>query len=481
MRFPRSFGFFFIVASLCFLAVARKSSGEQYISQTYIDTTIQRAYYNINAATDVPGMGPKMEDAIAYAKKVIARLKSIAKDNPNEKYIVWKVGELESQVYLEESGLLVEKQNKKQKIVNDLVNDFNTELGKRRPNFVQLTKTFGQVSTIDASTASDMGVSLSSRKKGIAKEAMSSCEISLEDGNFDRARQELFYLKENLEPLGIQLSQYSVLSAKVQAKITVDSDREFIVESSRKIEEFLSKNDFPDAHGALAVFKDRIEGLRGQITTREWDKYFFKSKKLFETLDRKEDSLVKVNLFVLGTQGITEANDYLEATVKKLGVTQEKIGRIDLAILERAMANKKLRDTAVVKQLAAIPQPALDDTSTLFSDMVSAAKKKAKLKSDSISALKDRGQLTQAEEVRQRNMRLLAEGQKSRVEQMQNDNREKANKEMIEIYTMIEKKNYAAAKEKYLDRQAFLARYIPSPAFTSLDSTVNARCGKKNR
>jgi hypothetical protein len=204
-----------------------------------------------------------------------------------------------------------------------------------------------------------------------------------------------------------------------------------------------------------------------------------------ETLQRKEDSLVKVNLAILGSQGIIEAEAFLDTVVKKLGVAQEKIGRIDLAILERAMANKKLQDTTVIKELAALPQATPDDSGTLFVDLVSAAKKKAQEKSDSARASQQTpGHLSQAEELRQKNMRLLAEGQKKRSDQLLRDNQDKANKQMIEIYTFLEKKDVKKAYEEYTERQSFLARYIPSPAFSALDSTVNARyasIGKKKR
>ena len=471
---------------LLFTTIPRQSFADPpYINQLYIDTTIQRAYYNLTAATDVAGMGPKMEQAIAYAKQVITRLKNIAKGNPNEKYILWKVGELESQVYLEESGLLLEKQNKKQKMVNDQVKDFNTELGRRRPDFARLDGICLQASAIDAATGFDMKQSLASRKKNIAKEAVASLENAVDNGDYDVARIEVVYLRDNLDPLGISLSEFSMLKAKVLAKVTVESDREFIVSYSKKIEDFLSKNNFGEARSALAVFKDRVDGLKGQVLSKEWDRYFFKNKRLSETLERKEDSLVKTNLIILGSQGITEANTFLDSVVKKLGVSHEKIGKIDLAILERAMANKKLQDTTVIKELASLPQTTSDDSSTLFADLVSAAKKKAKAKEDSAVAEKQSHvHLTQAEEVRQTNMRLLAEGQKKRNEEMRKDNQEKANKQMVEIYTLLEKRDYKKAFDEYTDRQAFLARYIPAPAFTALDSTVNARyasAGKKKR
>jgi len=457
----------------------------QYINQLYVDTTIQRAYYNLSSATDVAGMGPKMEQAISYAKQVIERLKNIAHGNPNEKYILWKVGELESQVYLEENGLLLEKQNKKQKLVNDLVKDFNAAIARRRPDFASLDRIWQEANAIDGAAGFDMRQSLTSRKKNIAKEAVASLDNAVDNGDYDVARIEVVYLRENLDDLGISLSEFSMLKAKMLAKVTVESDREFMVSYSRKIEEFLAKNDFGEARPALAVFKDRVDGLRGQVMSKEWDRYFFKNKRLSETLQRKEDSLVKANLVILGARGITEANAYLDTVVKRLGVGHEKIGRIDLAILERAMANKKLQDTTVIKELASMPRAIPDDSSTLFVDLVSAAKKKAQARQDSAKALlPSGGHLTQAEELRQKNMRLLAEGQKKRSEELLKDNREKANKQMVEIYTSLEKKDYKKAFEEYTDRQAFLARYIPAPAFSSLDSVVNARyasLGKKKR
>jgi hypothetical protein len=123
-----------------------------------------------------------------------------------------------------------------------------------------------------------------------------------------------------------------------------------------------------------------------------------------------------------------------------------------------------------------LPPATPDDSSSLFSDLVSVARKKARDREDSVKAAqKPTVRLTQAEEVRQANMRLLQEGAKKRNEQMKKENQDKANKQMVEIYTMLEKKDYKKAYEQYTDRQAFLARYIPAPAFTALDSLVNVR------
>jgi hypothetical protein len=467
--FPAGFAIVFI------LLFARGAPAQQYTSQTFIDTTIQKAYYNLNAATDVSGMGMKMEDAISSAKQIANRLKTIAKGNPNEKYILWKVGELESQIYLEESGLLLEKNQKRQKLVNDLVAPFNAEIGKRRPDFSRLADIHNKALSIDHAKAFDFGTTLEDRKKNVRREAAASLEKAVTEGDFDLAWQELVYLKNNQEPLGISLTQYSIYAAKVQAKIKLDSEREFITGNANTIDALIAKNKFSEARNALGVLEDRVSGIQGLAMKTEWDRYFFRNKRLRESLERKEDSLVRVNTAILRDQGIVAADDYLEGVLKKLGVFHEKIARMELAILEKAMAYRKLQDTAVVKQLASISTPATNDSSSLFSDLVGAAKKKAQEKADS-AKLAQEGNVrhTSAEELRLANMRVSQELKQKRDEEILKENKMKANKLIIDIYVLLDLKQTQKAYDEYTDHQAFLARHVFTASFVALDSTVNA-------
>jgi hypothetical protein len=470
-RYPLFSAGFACVAILLFAAGAPA----QYTSQTYIDTTIQRAYYGLNAATDVSGMGVKMEDAISSAKQIANRLKNMAKGNPNEKYILWKVGELESQIYLEESGLLLEKNQKRQKLVNDLVAPFNAEISKRRPDFSRLDDIHNKALSVDRAKAFDFGTALEDRKKNIRREAVASLEKALTEGDFDLAWQELVYLKNNQGPLAISLTQYSMYAAKVQARVKLDSEREFIVGNANTIEVLIAKNNFGEARNALGVLEDRVSGIQGMAMKTEWDRYYFRNKRLREALERREDSLVRVNIAILRDQGIVAADDYLEGVLKKCGVLQEKVGKMDFAILEKAMQYRKLQDTAVVKQLASIATPAGGDSSTLFSDLVGAAKKKAQDKADSAKQAEEgKVRLTSAEELRLANMRVSQDLKKKRDDEVLKDNKMKANKIIIDIYVLLDLKQTQKAYDEYTDHQAFLARYVYTPSFVALDSTVNA-------
>jgi hypothetical protein len=476
----RSTLFFKTILSLPVILLSTAGTpAEQYISQIYIDTSIQRAYYNLNAATEVSGMGMKMEDAITSAKQTVSRLKSIAKGNPNEKYILWKVGELEGQIYLEESGLLLEKNQKRQRQINDFVGKFNAELGKPRPDFSVLAQVYNQALSIDRAKSYDFGTSLENRKKNILREAEASFNKALSQGDFDVAWQELVYLKNNKDYLGISLTQYSQIAAKIQSKITLDNEREFIVRNADITELLIANHCFFEARSALDVLDDRVESIKNMARKVEWDKFYFRNKRLREAMVRKEDSLVRVDLFMINDQGVIAASDFLEKRLKKYGVSPEKTSKIEFAILEKAMAGRKTQDTAVGKELASASTTAAADSSSMMSDLISAAKKKAQAKADSEKAAQASNvRLTSTEELRLANMRVSSELKKRRDDDVLKENKIKANQIIINIYVWLERKEIQKAYDEYLDRQPFLARYVATPSFVALDSTVNTEYGK---
>lgn len=119
------------------LLVASQSGAEKhttFISQSYVDSLVDRAFYIFNSVSD-PSSGIPAERAVEYGKQIAAKLREIARDDVNKKYILWRTGELEAQIYLEESGLLMEKEQFRAKESNELVMLYNGEIGKGRPDF----------------------------------------------------------------------------------------------------------------------------------------------------------------------------------------------------------------------------------------------------------------------------------------------------------------------------------------------------------
>ena len=103
---------FCIVPLMCFA-----SNKKEYLSQTTIDTLVQQAFVNINASAgaDVPDADARHWQAVIDAKETVAKLKALAKGDPNEKYVLWKVNELEYQVFLEEREMVLKKRKKEKK------------------------------------------------------------------------------------------------------------------------------------------------------------------------------------------------------------------------------------------------------------------------------------------------------------------------------------------------------------------------------
>jgi len=64
------------------------AEGNAYISQTYIDTLIQQAYYSLNATEEVSRAAPRKDAAIAEAKRIVAKLKRLRRGQKQEIYPV---------------------------------------------------------------------------------------------------------------------------------------------------------------------------------------------------------------------------------------------------------------------------------------------------------------------------------------------------------------------------------------------------------
>ena len=91
-----------------------------------------------------------------------------------------------AQIYLEESGLLMEKELWRQKTSNEIVFLYNAETGKACPDFRLLWSYHTRLKAVDTSQAQRLEKSILSRASGISVEILSSVELSLKNGNYDQ-------------------------------------------------------------------------------------------------------------------------------------------------------------------------------------------------------------------------------------------------------------------------------------------------------
>ncbi len=444
-----------------------------YISQTYIDTLIQRAYYMLNATEEISRAAPQKEDAIAEAKSIIKKLKKIAEGDKNKKYILWKVGELESQIYLEEKGLLLEKDRKRQMAVNELIGPFNGELAKPRPDFARLNDFYARMKDLDAAKAGDLEYSIRDRSKGLSREIAAFIEQCIDKGDFDRAREDLAYCKNNEGSLEISLTRYSTLTAKVQAHVSVDNEKAFIAANLIKADNACKRNDLGVARAIMKTIAVRLDGIKGVLYQREWDKLYFGNKRIARAIEHKEDSLISLNLVLLRNQGVGAATEFSDSVLGKWDVAPEKIGKVNYAILEVAVAQKKRDNNGLSKDVEALvdnPQ----DSGSMMDDILAAAKIKAKAKADSARLAEEGNKhLTSVERVRLDNMRLAEQGKEQREQKRMKENQDKAQHLLVEIYTLLEKGKRTTAKDEFKDKQGFFKESLAADVYKKLETAIS--------
>ena len=231
---------------------------KKYLSKGFIDGSIGRAFYVLTEAASVAGVGFRQREAIAEAKKIARNLRELAKGDPNERYVIWKVGELEAQIYLEERDLVLQQMQKGQQDVNQLIVRFNAEVGKSRPDFATLKRIHTLMSRLDVSKANEVASSFNKRYRAISKEVLYSIEKNLANRNLEKAQEELGYCLRNRSYLAISESQYSSIETRVVGLTFAAAEKPFIKAEVDSAFKCISANRISEARNLISSAKIRF-------------------------------------------------------------------------------------------------------------------------------------------------------------------------------------------------------------------------------
>jgi hypothetical protein len=476
--------FLFVIFSLPLLGAKSfqppAAAGKTLVSQTYVDTLIQGAYAALNSTEEISRASPKTEDAIGIAKHIADKLKKLAETDKNRKYILWKVQELESQIYLEEKGLLLEKDRKRQMAINELIGPFNAELSKSRPDFSRLNEACARMKELDPAKQRELMVSALDRRKGISTDIVAAIDRNIEKRDFNTAREDLAYCRNNRDYLSVSVTNYSRLAAKVQASVSAADEKAFIVALLSKASGAYANHDIDAARTFLKTIDARLDAIKGALYQREWDKLYFSDKNLSKELLRTEDSLVAHVMLLLKTQGVGVATVFSDSVLKKWDVASEKISGVNYAILEAAIAQKKNTGAVQGKDVAV----SVDDSQvqvSLLDDILFAAKIKAKAKEDSLQAEKQNAHRTQVQRVQFNNMRLARQGQELREQNRVKENQDKAQHLLVDIYALLDRGKRKNAEDLFKDKHDLFKEYLAEDSYNKLELTITgAKAQAKN-
>ena len=226
-----------------------------------------------------------------------------------------------------------------------------------------------------------------------------------------------------------------------------------------------------DARGALVIAQIRLNGLKDALIKRLWDRLYFSCQRLEKKIEDREDSLASVALTILRDKGVMEASEYVDSTLRKAQLPSDKIAKVNFAILEKAVSRKQVDTSALGREIVSVVETP-KDTASPMGDILAAAREKAKNPPD--SAQPSLIHMTYTERVRVRNLQLAREGRQQREEQLARENRDKADRILVEIYALIDGKKSKEATKGFMEQKSFLKENLPEAAYTKLNAAVAA-------
>jgi hypothetical protein len=452
------------------LPVYSYSETQTFIDKAKIDSLVDNAFLTFSSITD-PSSGITAENAIDHAKKIVIKLKKIAEFDANKKYILWKASEIEQQIFLEENGLMLEKQQWIVKQSNELIQRFNNENYSPHPSFDNLNNILKELYSVDSSKAFEMKKLILKRAENFTNIYPSMISTLIDKNMLDSARFELTYFLNNSKWLPVPVTTTASLEAALLAHSSLPQEKSVIETDLMKLDSLLHKSKLKDSRDLSRSIQFRLQKLKSLMIPLEWEKFNREYVRLDRKIDLKEDSLISIVFSRLRSKGPVEAGYFLD-TIRSGGVTEEKIAAADRTILDKIIAQKK-PDT--VRIFTSSLSEDSSDSKPVFTELVLEAKKRSKAKQDSINALKEENiHLTQIEEVKRDRLRVAFEAQKKRSEEKAQMQNQQVQQDLFEIYHLLELKKVKEANQKFGKSNILLKQYLTKEEFDSLLVKLNS-------
>ena len=463
-----NFLFISFVIFLLFKAPEVHAEGDKpYLSQEYVDTMVQNAFYGFVQAAEYNGADWLQARAIEKAKKVATELKKLAKGDPNRRYVLWRVGELEQQIYYEEEEILLKKMYKNQKAINVLCEKFNVEVGKKRPSFSNLIAIHSSMLDLDPRKADELAWLIEDRDRNLSREVSFALERFLLFEAYDKAKKEYDYILKNRKYLFVSDEKFERFENRMRKKNEADNIMANIDKYYGDIVSEIKRTNIAGARWNIECFLDRINKVHTMLPYKEYSEYKQNINRLMERVAQKEDSLVYKNMMLLHANKVEEAIDYMENVLRKHGVSNGKIATVNNSIL-KFPGQKRITaaDKSVDQELTVLASQQTENNGFTFGDV--AAKTKAKM--DSVRAY-EAGQrrYIQSQSEKEHKKEIVIKLQK---EKKQKKYRDKAKKDMLKIYTLLEDNNIDKAYLKFQTLKPSLKKYSSEGEFKGLEIAV---------
>jgi hypothetical protein len=369
-------GFITVLLAVSYSGAADK---KPYLTQEIIDSTIQRAVYVLTEGANQAEYDPSAQrDGIEEAKRIARQLKETARGDMNEKYVRWKLSELDAQISLEEKEVAFRKVQKAKTSHKELIEQYKQELAKQRPDFALLNSIHERVLELDKSSAKPMTATLKQRCQQLEKNIPPAIEKLISDGAMAAARSDIEYCLRYREYLNIPASRLERYNDQLEGMTYAKGSVPEVKTLSEKASRFLQKGQLADARKTLDVIRGLPEAEANALSAKLRAQYII--------LMQKEDSLVRVNIEILNSKGVNAANEYLQKVLYKNNVSVFRIAYVDSMILSVSTPeNPKFQ-----KEFEAVTSEPEEGGDAFMEELRVAAQKKAQKKLDSIKAAEEK-------------------------------------------------------------------------------------------
>ena len=416
-------------------AVPAPAAPKAYMSQTYVDTTVMRALYVLNEASAQYIMNKNAQaNAVTRARTIINDLKQRAKGDPNERYVAMKVLEVEQQIFFEEEEMRRIAEDKRIITSNQLVKEYNNEVGKFRPDFALLRGVFRRLVEVDTRQANNLVDNYNRRYRQVSQEAMYSLEKALNSNDVFIAKRELEYCEKNKNYLMISSAQLASQRARLDKLQGATTDMPRILAALDAGEKAYKEYRLSESRSNLTMAQNRLNEIREHLPSKEGTDIAVRAAAAMNALNVREDSLVKLNLAVLDKQGPDAAIEYLQDVLqKRMNISSERSSIVDQAIL-RVRPDRTLESK--VKMIETDTSGSQKDYEAVLG-VQSKAIRRAQEKADSLRKVRDK------------------------VANVSNN-----------IYTLLQQNNSKSATRLFNKERAFLASAMEKSAFAMLETSV---------
>jgi len=174
-----------------------------------------------------------------------------------------------------------------------------------------------------------------------------------------------------------------------QPTILLNKNKSDIVSGIAQAQDYLGKLRIQDVKNKIDLLNLKLTKIRSGLSTEESSMLKSKIDTIAMMTALKEDSLVKIPLSILHTQGSDAALAYIQNNLRKYGVSEKKTNAIEKKVLEEApkvrqeMEKLAIEKTIILLKNGLTPAPGQDPY------ILVAAKRAIKAHSDSLLAFEN--------------------------------------------------------------------------------------------